>query len=623
MKLKKILVANRGEIALRIIKTIKEMCLEAVAMYVEIDKNSVYVQNSDHAFKLDNGYMDQDEIINKAKQFNVDAIHPGYGFLSENAEFCKKVKNEKIVWIGPDAETIELMGDKINSKNFCVKQNIPTLSKTSKLSDAKKIGYPILVKASAGGGGKGMRVVNSPKELDDSVAAAKREAKSSFGDNRVFLEKFIEKSRHIEVQVLGDNFGNVIHLGERECSIQRRHQKIIEESPSLRLTDDLRQNITSTAVELAKKLNYKSAGTVEFIFDENTNEFWFLEVNTRLQVEHPVTEMVTGIDLVKEQIKVASGKRLSFQQSDIVFKGHAIEARLYAATPNNDTGIKKGDKVTPDFDPKLAKVISFSGTREESANILSKELKSIHLPGVITNKDFLIGCLENKSFLSGKTTSDFIEREYKKLFPLKDKGNIDRCMKATVAWLQFYQKTNNSNLNFLPRNWTNGILPKSTLSFQLNDEEYIFKYSNTGNFLEIYREHFERISLSKIEMIDVSENLIICEIDGTILNASITKFGESISINSGQGDLILGILPTFNDPNEVVTEGSLTAPMPGKIIKINAKLNKSVKAGETLLILEAMKMEHAVKAVSDGKISEMYVKTGDQVESGANLLKID
>ncbi len=645
MKLKKILVANRGEIALRIIKTIKEMGLEAVAMYVEIDKNSVYVQNSDHAFKLDNGYMDQDEIINKAKQFNVDAIHPGYGFLSENAEFCKKVKNEKIVWIGPDAETIELMGDKINSKNFCVKQNIPTLSKTSKLSDAKKIGYPILVKASAGGGGKGMRVVNSPKELDDSVAAAKREAKSSFGDNRVFLEKFIEKSRHIEVQVLGDNFGNVIHLGERECSIQRRHQKIIEESPSLRLTEDLRQNITSTAVELAKKLNYKSAGTVEFIFDENTNEFWFLEVNTRLQVEHPVTEMVTGIDLVKEQIKVASGKRLSFQQSDVVFKGHAIEARLYAENPNNDflpetgtianlsfsnsanirwdSGIKKGDKVTPDFDPMLAKVISFSETREESANILSKELKSIHLPGVITNKDFLIGCLENKSFLSGKTTSDFIEREYKKLFPLKDKGNIDRCMKATVAWLQFYQKTNNSNLNFLPRNWTNGILPKSTLSFQLNDEEYIFKYSNTGNFLEIYREHFERISLSKIEMIEVSENLIICEIDGTILNASITKFGENISINSGQGDLILRILPTFNDPNEVVTEGSLTAPMPGKIIKINAKLNKSVKAGETLLILEAMKMEHAVKAVSDGKISEMYVKTGDQVESGANLLKID
>ena len=266
----------------------------------------------------------------------MDAIHPGYGFLSENAEFCKKVKDEKIVWIGPDAETISLMGDKINSKNFCTKENIPTLQKTSKVSDAKKIGFPILVKASAGGGGKGMRIVKTEKELKDAVIAAKREAKSSFDDDRVFLEKYIEHSRHIEVQILGDNFGNVIHLGERECSIQRRHQKIIEESPSSRLTNKIREDITSAAVKLGKKLNYKSAGTVEFLFDEDTNEFWFLEVNTRLQVEHPVTEEVTGIDLVKEQIKIASGKKLDFLQEDIEFNGHAIEARLYAENPENN-----------------------------------------------------------------------------------------------------------------------------------------------------------------------------------------------------------------------------------------------------------------------------------------------
>ena len=641
-----LLIANRGEIACRIIKTAREMGIKSIAVYVDADKDALFVKEADESVKLeDGGYLDGDQIINAAKITGAQAIHPGYGFLSENASFARKVTKEGITWVGPSPNVISVMGDKLKAKDLAIKADVPTLPMTSKPSEAKKIGYPLLIKAAAGGGGKGMRIVHKAKELKESITSAQREAKKGFNDDRIFIERYVEKSRHIEIQILGDSHGNVVHLGERECSIQRRHQKIIEESPSLRLTEDLRQNITSAAVELAKKLNYKSAGTVEFIFDENTNEFWFLEVNTRLQVEHPVTEMVTGIDLVKEQIKVASGKRLSFQQSDIVFKGHAIEARLYAENPNNDflpetgtianlsfsnsanirwdTGIKKGDKVTPDFDPMLAKVISFSETREESANILSKELKSIHLPGVITNKDFLIGCLENKSFLSGKTTSDFIEREYKKLFPLKDKGNMDRCMKAAIAWLQFYQKTNNSNLNFLPRNWTNGILPKSTLSFQLNDEEYIFKYSNTGNFLEIYREHFERISLSKIEMIEVSENLIICEIDGTILNAAITKFGESISINSGQGDLILRILPTFNDPNEVVTEGSLTAPMPGKIIKINAKLNKSVKAGETLLILEAMKMEHAVKAVSDGKISEMYVKTGDQVESGANLLKID
>ena len=336
MKLKKILVANRGEIARRIFRTIKELGMDAIAMHSEADRNSLFVKEADESFLLPNGYLDQETIINKAKELKVDAIHPGYGFLSENADFCKKVKDQKIVWIGPDAETISLMGDKINSKDFCIKQNIPTLQKTSKVSDAKKIGFPILVKASAGGGGKGMRVVKTEKELNDAVLAAKREAKSSFGDDRVFLEKYIQHSRHIEVQILGDNFGNVIHLGERECSIQRRHQKIIEESPSSRLTNKIREDITSAAVKLGKKLNYKSAGTVEFLFDEDTNEFWFLEVNTRLQVEHPVTEEVTGIDLVKEQIKIASGKKLDFLQEDIEFNGHAIEARLYAENPEND-----------------------------------------------------------------------------------------------------------------------------------------------------------------------------------------------------------------------------------------------------------------------------------------------
>ena len=255
MKLKKILVANRGEIARRIFRTIKELGRDAIAMHSEADRNSLFVKEADESFLLPNGYLDQETIINKAKELKVDAIHPGYGFLSENADFCKKVKDQKIVWIGPDAETISLMGDKINSKDFCIKQNIPTLQKTSKVSDAKKIGFPILVKASAGGGGKGMRVVKTEKELNDAVLAAKREAKSSFGDDRVFLEKYIQHSRHIEVQILGDNFGNVIHLGERECSIQRRHQKIIEESPSSRLTNKIREDITSAAVKLGKKFD--------------------------------------------------------------------------------------------------------------------------------------------------------------------------------------------------------------------------------------------------------------------------------------------------------------------------------------------------------------------------------
>ena len=645
MKLKRILVANRGEIARRVFRTIKELGMDAIAMHSEADRNSLFVKEADESFLLPNGYLDQDTIINKAKELKVDAIHPGYGFLSENAEFCKKVKDEKIVWIGPDAETISLMGDKINSKNFCTKENIPTLQKTSKVSDAKKIGFPILVKASAGGGGKGMRIVKTERELKDAVIAAKREAKSSFDDDRVFLEKYIEHSRHIEVQILGDNFGNVIHLGERECSIQRRHQKIIEESPSSRLTNKIREDITSAAVKLGKKLNYKSAGTVEFLFDEDTNEFWFLEVNTRLQVEHPVTEEVTGIDLVKEQIKIASGKKLDFLQEDIEFNGHAIEARLYAENPENDflpeigsidklscsnnkgirwdTGIATGDKITPDYDPMLAKVIAIGETREQSAKLLAKELRSTHLAGIKTNKDFLVQCLENNSFLKGKTTSDFIPREHKKLFKAVDKKLLDSAMKASALWLQEHNKNDNKKLHFLPRNWTNGILPKQDITFEFNDEEYKFQYENNNNHIQIHREHFERLSTSSALIISVDEEHIHCEIDGIAIKAFISCFHDEITINSGSGDLVFKVLPKFIDPNEIIIEGSLTAPMPGKILNINVKKGSSVKAGETLLILEAMKMEHTIKATSDGQVIELYVKTGDQVESGSDLMKIE
>ena len=645
MKFKRILVANRGEIARRVFRTIKELGMDAIAMHSEADRNSLFVKEADESFLLPNGYLDQETIINKAKELKVDAIHPGYGFLSENAEFCKKVKDEKIVWIGPDAETISLMGDKINSKNFCTKENIPTLQKTSKVSDAKKIGFPILVKASAGGGGKGMRIVKTEKELKDAVIAAKREAKSSFDDDRVFLEKYIEHSRHIEVQILGDNFGNVIHLGERECSIQRRHQKIIEESPSSRLTNKIRQDITSTAVKLAKKLDYKSAGTVEFLFDEDTNEFWFLEVNTRLQVEHPVTEEVTGVDLVKEQIKIASGKKLDFLQEDVEFNGHAIEARLYAENPENDflpeigsinklscsnnkgirwdTGIATGDKVTPDYDPMLAKVIAIGETREQSARLLAKELRSTHLAGIKTNKDFLVQCLENNSFLKGKTTSDFIPREHKKLFKAVDKKLLDNAMKASALWLQEHNKRDNKKLHFLPRNWTNGILPKQDITFEFNDEEYKFQYENNNNHIQIHREHFERLSTSSALIISINQEHIHCEIDGIAIKAFISCFHDEITINSGSGDLVFKVLPKFIDPNEIIIEGSLTAPMPGKILNINVKKGSSVKTGETLLILEAMKMEHTIKANSDGQVIELYVKTGDQVESGSDLMKIE
>ena len=645
MRINRLLIANRGEIAVRIIKTAKAMGLHCVTMHSEADKNALFVKLSDESFFLPNGYLDIQTIINKSKELQVDAIHPGYGFLSENSDFCKKVKDSKIIWIGPDPETIDLMGDKINSKELCIKEGIPTLLKSTEPKDAKKIGFPILVKASAGGGGKGMRIVETKSQLKDAIAAAKREASSSFGDDRVFLEKFISKSRHIEVQILADNFGNVIHLGERECSIQRRHQKIIEESPSSRLTEKIRSEITSTAANLAKKINYKSAGTVEFLFDEETNEFWFLEVNTRLQVEHPITEAVTGIDLVKEQIKIAEGKKLSLKQDDIRHSGHAIEARIYAENPNNnflpeigklekmhyplnegirwDNGVESGDVVTPNYDPMLAKVIAHAETREQASKLLAKELKSTHIAGLITNKEFLVNCLENKSFLGGKTTSDFIERESKKIFLDIDKGLVDKSMKAAVLWLQQMNKLDNERLNFLPRNWTNGIMPKENISFTYQEEEYIFSYENISEDIVIHRKYFERISESKAKLLDHNQAGIRVELDEIILSAQITKQNDLITVNLGKGDVCFKINPRFADPNEVSIEGGLVAPMPGKILKIMNKKGAKVKAGDTLIILEAMKMEHTIKASDQGIISDLFVKVGDQVENGSLLMKID
>ena len=645
MRINRLLIANRGEIAVRIIKTAKAMGLHCVTMHSEADKNALFVKLSDESFFLPNGYLDIQTIINKSKELQVDAIHPGYGFLSENSDFCKKVKDSKIIWIGPDPGTIDLMGDKINSKELCIKEGIPTLLKSTEPKDAKKIGFPILVKASAGGGGKGMRIVETQSQLKDAIAAAKREASSSFGDDRVFLEKFISKSRHIEVQILADNFGNVIHLGERECSIQRRHQKIIEESPSSRLTEKIRSEITSTAANLAKKINYKSAGTVEFLFDEETNEFWFLEVNTRLQVEHPITEAVTGIDLVKEQIKIAEGKKLSLKQDDIRHSGHAIEARIYAENPNNnflpeigklekmhyplnegirwDNGVESGDVVTPNYDPMLAKVIAHAETREQASKLLARELKSTHIAGLITNKEFLVNCLENKSFLGGKTTSDFIERESKKIFLDIDKGLVDKSMKAAVLWLQQINKLDNERLNFLPRNWTNGIMPKENISFTYQEEEYIFSYENISEDIVIHRKYFERISESKAKLLDHNQAGIRVELDEIILSAQITKQNDLITVNLGKGDVCFKINPRFADPNEVSIEGGLVAPMPGKILKIMNKKGAKVKAGDTLIILEAMKMEHTIKASDQGIISDLFVKVGDQVENGSLLMKID
>ena len=634
-----ILIANRGEIACRIIKTAKEMGIRSIAVYVDADKDSLFVKQADESIRLeDGGYLDGDQIINAAKMSGAQAIHPGYGFLSENASFARKVKKEKLIWVGPSPNVISVMGDKLKAKELAIKADVPTLPMTSKPNEAKKIGYPLLIKAAAGGGGKGMRIVNKEKDLKESIVSAQREAKSGFNDERIFIERYVEKSRHIEIQILGDSKGNVVHLGERECSIQRRHQKIIEESPSPRITDDVRNKMGEAAVKLAKQIKYESAGTVEFLFDDKTEEFWFLEVNTRLQVEHPVTEEVTGIDLVCEQLKIARGESLEFDQKDITWTGSSIEARLYAEDPNNDflpeigtliafeennsaearwdTGVNKGTVVGTDFDPMLAKIISYAPNRTDAAGKLAKALESAHIGGVKTNRDFLVNCLKTKEFLDGDTTSDFIERVKPSRKLEINQSEIEHASAIAAMWMQ-QQNRNNSNVaKFMPSGWTNGRLPNQKVTFEFENTEYDFEYKQKRDQKFLFSNNKEAFIYSS------DEDGIDMIFDGKRHYSRVTVSTNNILVHMPFGDVMLELKPRFKMPGTEVTIGGLIAPMPGKVIDVKVKKGKKVKAGDTLVILEAMKMEHSIKASEDGTVSELLISVNDQVENGALLMVV-
>ena len=634
-----ILIANRGEIACRIIKTAKEMGIRSIAVYVDADKDSLFVKQADESIRLeDGGYLDGDQIINAAKMSSAQAIHPGYGFLSENASFARKVKKEKLIWVGPSPNVISVMGDKLKAKELAIKADVPTLPMTSKPNEAKKIGYPLLIKAAAGGGGKGMRIVNKEKDLKESIVSAQREAKSGFNDERIFIERYVEKSRHIEIQILGDSKGNVVHLGERECSIQRRHQKIIEESPSPRISDDVRNKMGEAAVKLAKQIKYESAGTVEFLFDDKTEEFWFLEVNTRLQVEHPVTEEVTGIDLVCEQLKIARGESLEFDQKDITWTGSSIEARLYAEDPNNDflpeigtliafeennsaearwdTGVNKGTVVGTDFDPMLAKIISYAPNRTDAAGKLAKALESAHIGGVKTNRDFLVNCLKTKEFLDGDTTSDFIERVKPSRKLEINQSEIEHASAIAAMWMQ-QQNRNNSNVaKFMPSGWTNGRLPNQKVTFEFENTEYNFEYKQKRDQKFLFSNNKEAFIYSS------DEDGIDMIFDGKRHYSRVTVSKNNILVHMPFGDVMLQLKPRFKMPGTEVTIGGLIAPMPGKVIDVKVKKGKKVKAGDTLVILEAMKMEHSIKASEDGTVSELLISVNDQVENGALLMVV-
>ena len=639
MTFHKLLIANRGEIACRIIKSAHDMGISCVAVYVDADADSLFVKQADEAIRLSDSYLNSKEIIAAAKSTGAQAIHPGYGFLSENAKFSRDVLKEGLIWVGPNSRVITSMGDKLKAKVLAEKAGVPTLPMTTDPKKAGSIGFPVLIKAAAGGGGKGMRIVETKKDLKESILSAQREALSGFGDDRVFIERYVGSSRHIEIQILGDSHGNVVHLGERECSIQRRHQKIIEESPSPRVNPEMRQAMGEAAVNLAKKLKYESAGTVEFLVDDKTGEFWFLEVNTRLQVEHPVTEGVTGKDLVYEQLRIARGEELGYEQDDVKWKGSSIEARLYAEDPSNDflpatgqliayqpdtniearwdTGVEQGSVIGTDFDPMIAKVISTGKTRTDAANKLALALESLHIGGVITNRDFLVSSLRSEEFHQGLTTSDFIEKvDPQRKIPMLGE-TLKLASSVAALWIQGLNRNNSKTLNQIPSGWRNSRLPKQKLSFKCLEEEATITYQirRDGSF------DLNEGSIAKI--FNWRESGIDIEIDGQRFFSKVTKNNETVVVHMPWGDAVLEILPRFVMPGSEVQAGGLIAPMPGKVIDLKVKVGSKVKKGETLVILEAMKMEHQVKASEDGKVSKLLIRKDDQLENGALLMVVD
>lgn len=646
----RLLIANRGEIARRIIRTAHDMGISTVAIYADGDAQAPFVKEADTAVAL-NGvttaqtYLDVDKVLAACQRSGADAIHPGYGFLSENEAFAKAVIDAGIKWLGPTPEVIGLMGDKLSAKRLMDEAGVPTLpgieiaADTDIVAAAKEIGYPVLVKASAGGGGRGMRVVEQEADLLAAVEGAKREAGSSFGDDTVFLEKWLAVSRHVEIQILGDTHGNLVHCYERECSIQRRHQKIIEEAPSPAVTDAIRASMGDAAIAAAKKLGYSSAGTVEFLL--SGDEFYFLEVNARLQVEHPITEEIIGKDLVREQIRVAEGETLSFTQEELSINGHAIEARLYAEDPAKgflpapgpvlawtpskvgqarfDSGVETGSEISTQFDPMIAKVIVHAPTRREAAGRLARVLETTEIQGLRTNRDFLVATLRTGEFLAGDTTTDFIERVEPTRMREVTREELVEAAIAVAMEGQAQRRNQAKVLRSLPSGWRNSTMPMEQFSFRCGDDEINLAYRlhRDGRFRLLCDEQ-EHL----IEAYDCGNGTVDLDDNGRRLQFTVQALGSDWLVHSAAGDLVLKEQARFPDSSLDANTGGLTAPMPGSVLATEVAAGASVTKGDLLLIMEAMKMEHRITAPRDGVIETVHVTIGDQVDNGQLLVSM-
>ena len=659
-KLKKmitsILIANRGEIASRIIRTCQKMGIRSIAVFSEADRDAPFVQEASLAVFIGESspnasYLDQDKIIAAAKRTGADAIHPGYGFLSENVSFATRCKQEEITFIGPHPEAIEAMGSKSKAKELMQKHEVPivpgyqgkdqsiaTLSKA-----AKDIGFPVLLKATAGGGGKGMRIVEKATEVEAAIQAAKRESLNAFGDDELIVEKYIASGRHIEFQIFGDQHGNTIHLLERECTIQRRYQKVIEESPSPIMTPALRQTMGNAAVKAAKALQYDNAGTVEFIYDDKTGDFYFLEVNTRLQVEHPVTEEITGLDLVKLQIESAQGLPLSLQQADIKGTGYAIEARLYAEDPTNnflpvtgtihqfnypeleglrmETAIQSGSEISIYYDPMIAKIVIWGETRPEAHRKMQYVLRNMVCLGTTNNQNFLLHLLENEAFQKGEYDTHFIQKQID-CNSIGEKTQAANTLAgiATTLYGWQYREKSRKLLRSMPSGWRNSFSNYQQESYTFGSATQTLKYRYLNKNFTFISEEKEYL----IRLIDASDSYVRFEYDGLQYHFSIALSGNNYFLHQEQfGDFHLIQQDRFPAKAIEKVKGGFEAPMPSQIVKILVEVGQEVKAGEGLIVLSSMKMENTIEALEDGKVEEIYTAEGENVEAGFLLLKLD
>ena len=653
----KILIANRGEIACRVMRTTRRLGIPAVAVHTDADRSALHVRVAGESRRVES-YLDIEAIVAAAREAGAEAVHPGYGFLSENEDFAAACRKAGLVFIGPSPEAIAAMGDKAAAKRLMEKAGVPLVpgyhgeEQDAALleKEAARIGFPVLIKPSAGGGGKGMRVVRSKAEFAEALRGAKREAKSSFADDRVLIERYLERPRHIEVQVFGDAKGNVLHLFERDCSVQRRHQKVLEEAPAPGIDSRKRNEMGRAAVAAAQAIGYTNAGTVEFIAEQD-GRFYFMEMNTRLQVEHPVTEMVTGLDLVELQIRVAAGEALPFSQKDLKLDGHAIEARIYAEDPERDFlpatgrlvhvafppesadvrvdgGVASGDEITPWYDPMIAKLIVRGRDRGDALVRLRRALGEVEIAGVKTNVAFLRRVAASRAFGSAELDTGLIERNRDEIFSTSQGVGNELLAAAAFAELAYEERSAREQAGasgdpYSPWHRVDG--------WRLNEDSHHDFVFVDGDDSHPVRVHFAaqglRLSVHGNEHAFAGTPLgagsLSIRLDDRIFEARALRDGGDWHVFAGGDYRRLTLKEALPKEDEAARSGSLAAPMPGRIVQVMSQPGDAVKKGQALLILEAMKMEHTITAPADGVVKEVHFAAGEQVLEGAELVTLE